>query len=430
MERTTHELPLVARQPLVERVLDRLQRPNDVRDSPKDFLRPGFYGLAGVGKSRLLAEIVAGAQTITPYVVSVDFDSPTAPTTPFDFVDRVITNLEMIEKESRQPWQRLAWSRQNPFRACRAVTNAIEQARAQSSHQSIDAHNSHIENVNIINDTGQSHITAELRRALDEALPHLCQKRTPKDQYGRPNRTPRPLIVLVLDTVEMAARPLSRWLEAELDTLWAGNRLGYHLLTVAASRQRVDRWTETELPPLSEAESVTFVRDYVFYRHGQQPLIQKILTTFREDTPTRQSLVHLGDGIPLLLGLLCDTVIEAPALLANLEAMLPKAHEERIRYVVARYLEQLAEAAHRQNDARLWERYHLLLAAALPRRLSGVALLRALLSDLEGTPFAAAYPLRRPMAAPAQRTFCAARWERAALSPDCASGTVERDQTG
>lgn len=69
-----HDLPLVARSPLVDQVLDRLLRPDDVRERPDKFIRPGFYGLAGIGKSRLLREIETRARAITPYVVAINFD--------------------------------------------------------------------------------------------------------------------------------------------------------------------------------------------------------------------------------------------------------------------------------------------------------------------------------------------------------------------
>lgn len=40
MATPSQELPLIARQHLVEQVLDRLARPDDVRELPKKFIQP------------------------------------------------------------------------------------------------------------------------------------------------------------------------------------------------------------------------------------------------------------------------------------------------------------------------------------------------------------------------------------------------------
>ncbi len=66
MTTPSHDLPLVARQDLVDQVLDRLLRPDDVREQPNKFIQPGFYGLAGVGKSRLLGWAERGYERCDP----------------------------------------------------------------------------------------------------------------------------------------------------------------------------------------------------------------------------------------------------------------------------------------------------------------------------------------------------------------------------
>lgn len=104
MNATSHDLPLVARQKLVERVIERLLRPDDVRSSPKEFVQPGFYGVAGIGKSRLLHAIRDQALTLTPYVVAFDFDRRRAvdvPGTPWGFVLRLIEELASIDRQHR-----------------------------------------------------------------------------------------------------------------------------------------------------------------------------------------------------------------------------------------------------------------------------------------------------------------------------------------
>lgn len=123
MPTPTQDPPLVARQHLVDQVIDRLLRPDDVRESPKSFVQPGFYGVAGIGKSRLLHAIETQARTVTPYVVAFDFDRRAAdvPGTPWGFLLRLIQELAAIDHRRRHWWQRLRWKRVNPFRACEAI---------------------------------------------------------------------------------------------------------------------------------------------------------------------------------------------------------------------------------------------------------------------------------------------------------------------
>ena len=121
--KTTHpDPPLVARQPLVDQVLDRLTRPDDVRESPRTFALPGFYGVAGIGKSRLLHEIEAQALAVTPYVVAFDFDrrATNAPGTPWHFLLRLIQELAAIDRRQRRWWQR--WRNPRRRRSSPATT--------------------------------------------------------------------------------------------------------------------------------------------------------------------------------------------------------------------------------------------------------------------------------------------------------------------
>lgn len=126
MAHTHDDLPHIGRDAIVEKLLARLCRPDDLRESPKEFIHPGFYGLGGVGKSRLLREVTARARAekLTPYVLLIDFDPRAAalpPATPLQFVQRLIDGLEAIDRDERPFWQRAVWGQVNPFRECRRL---------------------------------------------------------------------------------------------------------------------------------------------------------------------------------------------------------------------------------------------------------------------------------------------------------------------
>lgn len=193
------ELPLVARQHLVEQVLDRLVRPDDVRELPQRFIQPGFYGIGGVGKSRLLREIEARARSITPYVVSINFDRRQAayvPGTPWDLLRYLVAQLAEIDRCCRNPLQRLRWTRVNPFCECERII--LKAGPLTEATQIIYAKYSHVEDVNM---SIAQPIPPNLGEALDSALAHLGIRVKVRRQFGGLEAKPRPLVVILLDTL-------------------------------------------------------------------------------------------------------------------------------------------------------------------------------------------------------------------------------------
>ena len=68
-------------------------------------------------------------------------------------------------------------------------------------------------------------------------------------QFSGAKPTPRPLVVILLDTLETASKPLRAWLPAQFLALFAHNLHDYHVLLVAAGRQEMPGLITTELPP-------------------------------------------------------------------------------------------------------------------------------------------------------------------------------------
>lgn len=377
------ELPLVARGHLVEQVLDRLMRPDDVRELPKRFIQPGFYGIGGVGKSRLLREIEARARSITPYVVSINFDRRQAayvPGTPWDLLRYLVAQLAEIDRCCRNPWQRLRWATVNPFCECGRIM--AEAGPLESASQSIVAIGSHVEDVNM---AIAQPIPPNLEKALDEALTHLGVRVKVRRQFGGLEAKPRPLVVILLDTLETASKPLRAWLPTHFLALFTHNLLWYHVLIVAASRQQMPGLITTELPPFTEAESIEFLRHYYVHqqsvdRRFADPALQRAL---REDTPTRRAILELAEGIPLLLMLLAELAAhKSGQLFAAPEGPPPEGQQARLNYVVEHYIRRLEVEA--QDDREAAERYRLLLYNAVPRRIPNDGLIAALLRDLPG----------------------------------------------
>jgi tetratricopeptide (TPR) repeat protein len=387
MAETTHDLPHIGRDKIVDQLLDRLCRPDDLREKPTLFTHPGFFGLGGVGKSRLLREVTAQAKSekLTPYILLIDFD-PRAPVqppaSPLQFVQRLIDGLEAIDKTERPFWQR--WGRVNPFRECRRLI--AESVKAIHQTQTITATGGSVADVSLAMTSGSQQVTPALAHAFAEALQTLHTHGKIAQNYSLSAKS-RPLVLLALDTVEAASQEIRRWLVEEMESLWPSNTLRYHVLVTAAGREQMTRLIESELPPLDEAAAGRLLVSYAAQRRREgAALAESDLSLLREPTELRAELIRLGEGIPLLLMLLCDLFVDAPGSFASL-GDLPQAQEERIAYVIHHYLTRLSEQATAKGDERLWDRHRLLLAGAIPRRLDGSGLLRSLLTDLPGTPY-------------------------------------------
>jgi len=61
--------------------------------------------------------------------------------------------------------------------------------------------------------------------------------------------------------------------------------------------------------------------------------------------------------------------------------------ETRVRFVVTHYLDRIKQQAHEQDDEQLWQLYHLLLYATVPRIIPSASLLRDVLKAIPGTSF-------------------------------------------
>lgn len=105
-------MDLIARDAYVDGILERLKRPDDVRESPADFpIKPGFYGQGGIGKTRLLQEIERRTRALTPYVVRVDLDrsrGADAPASPLALLVHLIAQLRSLEQGLPSPLATLA----------------------------------------------------------------------------------------------------------------------------------------------------------------------------------------------------------------------------------------------------------------------------------------------------------------------------------
>ena len=398
MAEGTHTLAMVGRNDLVDKTLDRLTRPDDVREAFRDrgrhFIQPGFFGLPGVGKSRLLAEIESRARQVTPYVVTIDFDGRSGPPpgTPQALVQRIIDELERADDAARSGWQRLLPRGKSPFAQCnetlRTAGVTVFQKQVIDTRDSTLADTSQGQAVQVFMDG--TALPPQLAPHLAEAFAALRVKGKVTRQSGGGKPAPRPLIVVLLDTVEAASKALRAWLPTGLPDLWNGNGLHYHVVVVAAAREHMPGLIETELPPLSPADAAQFLREYVGerYRHGERYAPLDHLNAIREATPVQSRLIELGDGVPLLLGLLADVAARNPALLELDKGPAPATHAERFRYVLHIYLATLDERADAQQDASISEQAKVVKYGAVPRRIpAGSGLLRALFSDLPGTGF-------------------------------------------
>jgi tetratricopeptide (TPR) repeat protein len=380
-----HPLPFVGRTSLIEQLLSRLRLPDGVRDRPRDFIQPGFYGLGGIGKSRLLTAFAESTHFLTPYSVLINFDSAGGHVlaTPLDLVRFIIDRLEALDYAARPLWQRVRWKQNNPFNACRQILSDTSPGQVIQTISVREGQASHItQQVDV-----GSMIVSRLREPLCDAFCHLAVQ----SQTGLLKvKTARhcPLIVILLDTVDMAPRPVREWLP-QLSNLFAHhNTVKFHAMVVAAGRQAVTGFLETPIPPLNAAESAVLVRSYVSHRLDEMaPFQRRASVALLNERPLLNEVVSQGEGIPLLLQLLADVAGLDPTGWAHLTSSLPGAHEARLRYVIEHYLERLRTQATDQDDEHLWQSYFLLLYGAIPRQLDGAGLLRSLLLDLPGTAY-------------------------------------------
>jgi tetratricopeptide (TPR) repeat protein len=369
-------MPMIGRQKIVHQVIERLVRPDDWQSDPRGFIRPGFYGLGGVGKSRLLAEIAREALKVTPYVVMIDLDPRNnPPATPVQLAGRLIEKLDAQDKV-RRPFLRKG---QSPFKECLQV---IREIHLTPVVQTIEAKDSQLTNVT---QTTGSAMPDSLSQSFAIALGRLSMKGETQRKFGFVGKgRSRPLVLLLLDTVDLVARPIRDWLP-NIESLFTGNVSQFYALSVLAGRQAEPPWLETALPPLSAGESREFIQEYVGYRreHDWFGLPWKGLELVRSG-PLVDAIVELGDGVPLLLQWLIEIgAIDTRAFVTALD--WPSGHEARLRYAIQVYLRRLQLFA--KDDERMWQAYYLMLYGAVPRRVVTVGMLQALLQDLPGTKF-------------------------------------------
>jgi len=192
---TQNDLPHIGRDETVEKLLERLCRPDDLRESQQEFIHPGFYGLGGVGKSRLLREVMARARAekLTPYVLLIDFD-PRAeaqpPATPLQFVQRLIDRLEAIDKTQRSFWQGWMWGRFNPFRECRRLI--AESGKNIHQTQTLTATGGSVSGAALTMTSGSQQVTTALAHAFAQALADLHTDGAVEQHFGLRTATPRP----------------------------------------------------------------------------------------------------------------------------------------------------------------------------------------------------------------------------------------------
>ncbi|MBI3941721.1 MAG: tetratricopeptide repeat protein [Chloroflexi bacterium] len=381
----SHPLPMIGRRDLVVQVITRLRCPDDVRTRPVDFMQPGFYGEAGIGKSRLLREIALQAAPVTPYIVSIDFDPRSGavpPGTPLELITYLIDRLEILERKARPFWQQPLWSQINPFTACRKM---IAEIKPVPNIQHIEAVESTLTGITQQIES-QDSVQPGLGQAFAFTLQNLCHKSKTQTKFGSVGGpASRPLILIILDTIELASRPVRAWLPKLPGFFSGGNTVYFHVVCVTAGRQQLPGLTETLLPPLEASEAATFVRTYVSYRQSLDWTDRWTGLPLLKGGPLLDGVLAVGEGIPLLLQMLADMAALVPQEFNALVAAMPAEREDRLRFVTEQYLLRLRAQAGEDDD--LWQSYYLLLYSAIPRRLAGTGLLRALLQDLPYTPF-------------------------------------------
>ena len=229
------------------------------------------------------------------------------PGTPLDLVAHLIRALDEQDRKT-QAWWRFG-QRSSVFAPCLELMQTINLTHVV---QNIDAKDSTLSGIAFTVDTSHQPIPPSLVQAFQDALGQLHKKAQVERRFGGVGKPqPRPLILVLVDTVELAPAPLRDWLPAHLNTLIGNGGLHYHALVVAAGRQRLAGFIDTELSPLNPDDSATFLRVYVAARLRQDPdyATQSARNQVTDNTPTQRGLIDLSEGIPLLLQLLADLVV-------------------------------------------------------------------------------------------------------------------------
>ena len=385
MSTAKDDLPFVGRQAIIDALFLRLQHPDDLRDNPDKFICPGFFGIAGTGKSRLLREVELRGQSITPYVVRVDFEPRTAnvtPRTPQALLRYLIDLLEEQDLNSRPIWRRIFWRWSNPFKQCRQI---IQQNFVTTISQNINISGSRTGDITQEIDLG-SKIPDNLSQAFQTAIVNLYDRRETKRLFGDFGITQQlPLVLILLDTIDLAPRPIREGLDELRNVIAGKNTLRFHFMFVITGRERLEGVIDTALPPFDVAEAKQFVEVYASFRLQQSKVGQQQRQGFEKlikSKTAQEKLVSRAQGIPVVLQLLVDTV--ALSSQANIQMdHLPGEHDLLVRFVIENYLERLEAQASKQDDPELWLHYYLLLYSAVPRLIPSSGFLRAVFNGLQ-----------------------------------------------
>jgi tetratricopeptide (TPR) repeat protein len=371
--------PLIGRDRLIAQVLDRLQRPDDVRERPQDFIQPGFVGMSGTGKTRLLQGIADQARTITPYVVSIDFDTRRTlhpPGTPRALLSQIINQLETLDqqslKSSRWPWGRRKWI--TPFQECHTL---LRQAPAL--------------NMQTITASGGAAVTGVTMAMTSEPLPPgmdvvfrealgRLQHTVPVIKHygaypGAPKPAPRPLVVIIMDTLELASQPVRQWLSTTFASWWELDRT-VHVLLVTGGQHQIAGLITTPLAPLTAADAALLIREYV-ERFAPDPTLTPRQRALIQATDAQRQVIQQGRGIPLLLQILTEMAIHDPSTSSGVPGQEPLAQHSAT--VMRTYIAHVRGQAAITDDTSQQQRSYLLQCAALPLRIPHGNLLRVLL---------------------------------------------------
>ena len=301
----------VGRDKIVEQVIDRLTHPDDVVQSSKQFIQPGFYGLGGVGKSRLLRAIANAAAKVTPYVVHFDFApgaEPAAPGSPLFFVAELIDRLDAIDQQQRSGWR--LWDRSSRFEPCGRLLAAVGVSSAVVSLTATrgGAISGSPVTVNL-SEQDQERFWLQLATAFQVALAGLRHPSPVEQRWGKlAEPQPRPLVVVLIDSLDNASAPMRAWLPQHLRTLLGAPRRTLHALAVLAGREQVAELTPTLLEPLDAADAVTLIRAYSFQAGVGADAAERL----RSETPLRRAVIELAAGVPLLLQIFTGLALTAP----------------------------------------------------------------------------------------------------------------------
>ena len=334
----------------------------------------GYYGIAGIGKSRLLAEMARIARTFTPYVVQLDFDpsAPGAPTDPASMLGAIVAQLETILEAQRVPLPARLFPfldrRRNRLNNCRQRLNEARR-RALSIQNIIHADN----NGTIVGSTQQIHINGSRSWSIDvdEALRafKVDFQRMPVltvSPVGHKMRPQRPLLVLLADSVDYASATVIRVLRE-----WLTEGFSAYCVLVCAGRNPIERLMERELKPLSDME----MRKYLI---GQGI----------EDSELRKAIAEISGGVPLLLRLATEMACESAATAAEMKAGTGW-EKMTAELLFKRYLDRLQCQWEEESDVEkrrhLKQEYYLIYYGSVLRAYESADQLAAILQDLPGT---------------------------------------------